>query len=105
MLDGLRSLLKSSPFWILMAVYLIANSVFNGFPPGSKASSGRAASYLRRPAWLAGCCCWVQFWGPLFYPRFPTGCASANLTCYLAFWGLSMAFGSDLGQGILVVVG
>ncbi|OGO37322.1 MAG: sugar phosphate permease [Chloroflexi bacterium RBG_16_57_11] len=29
-LDGLRSLLKSSPFWILMAVYLIANSVFNG---------------------------------------------------------------------------
>ena len=30
MLDGLRSLLKSSPFWILMAVYLIANSVFNG---------------------------------------------------------------------------
>jgi MFS family permease len=30
MLDGLRSLLKSSPFWILMAVFLIANSVFNG---------------------------------------------------------------------------
>jgi MFS family permease len=30
MLDGLRSLLKSAPFWILMAVYLIANSVFNG---------------------------------------------------------------------------
>jgi len=30
MLDGLRSLLRSAPFWILMAVYLIANSVFNG---------------------------------------------------------------------------
>ncbi len=30
MLDGLRSLVKSSPFWLLMAVYLIANSVFNG---------------------------------------------------------------------------
>jgi MFS family permease len=30
MLDGLRSLLKSAPFWILMAVFLIANSVFNG---------------------------------------------------------------------------
>lgn len=30
MLDGLRSLLKSAPFWILMAVYLIANSIFNG---------------------------------------------------------------------------
>jgi MFS family permease len=30
MLDGLRSLLRSSPFWLLMAVYLIANSVFNG---------------------------------------------------------------------------
>jgi MFS family permease len=30
MLDGLRSLVRSSPFWLLMAVYLIANSVFNG---------------------------------------------------------------------------
>lgn len=30
MLDGLRSLVRSGPFWLLMAVFLIANSVFNG---------------------------------------------------------------------------
>jgi MFS family permease len=34
MLDGLRILVKSSPFWILMAVFLIANSVFNGLSTG-----------------------------------------------------------------------
>jgi len=30
MIDGLRSLLKSAPFWILMFVFLIANGIFNG---------------------------------------------------------------------------
>jgi cyanate permease len=30
MLDGLRSLLKSRPFWVLMALFLIGNGTFNG---------------------------------------------------------------------------
>jgi len=30
MLDGLRSLIKSKPFWLLMWVFLIGNSLFNG---------------------------------------------------------------------------
>jgi MFS family permease len=30
MLDGLRSLLRSAPFWVLMGVFLIANGIFNG---------------------------------------------------------------------------
>ncbi len=30
MLDGLRSLLRSMPFWVLMAVFLVANGIFNG---------------------------------------------------------------------------
>jgi MFS family permease len=30
MLDGLRTLLRSVPFWILMAVFLVANGIFNG---------------------------------------------------------------------------
>jgi cyanate permease len=30
MLDGLRSLVKSKPFWLLMWVFLIGNSLFNG---------------------------------------------------------------------------
>jgi MFS family permease len=30
MLDGLRSLLKNASFWVLMAVFLVANGIFNG---------------------------------------------------------------------------
>ncbi len=30
MLDGLRSLLRSAPFWVLMLVFLVANGIFNG---------------------------------------------------------------------------
>lgn len=30
MLDGLRSLLRSAPFWVLMAVFFVANGIFNG---------------------------------------------------------------------------
>ena len=30
MLDGLRSLVKSTPFWMLMSIFLIANGIFNG---------------------------------------------------------------------------
>ncbi|MBP1694218.1 MAG: transporter, family, protein 7 [Chloroflexi bacterium] len=30
MLDGLRTLLRSAPFWVLMAVFLVANGIFNG---------------------------------------------------------------------------
>jgi MFS family permease len=30
MLDGLRSLLKSAPFWLLMSIFLVANGIFNG---------------------------------------------------------------------------
>ncbi len=30
MLDGLRSLLKSRPFWMLMALFLVGNGTFNG---------------------------------------------------------------------------
>ena len=30
MLDGLRSLVKSKPFWLLMWVFLVGNSLFNG---------------------------------------------------------------------------
>jgi MFS family permease len=30
MLDGLRNLLRNAPFWVLMAVFLVANGIFNG---------------------------------------------------------------------------
>ncbi len=30
MLDGLRSLVRSAPFWVLMAVFFVANGIFNG---------------------------------------------------------------------------